>query len=427
MEQKLVLDEWLHTSRYIYNKTLECINKKECSINFFKLRDKLVTNSTRKTDTNYERIGIELKKLDTLKNKYKLENADMNTIKGIQNQYDTLKKEQNALPRTTNSSIKQWELETPKDVRASAVKQVVTAFKSNFTKLAKGQIDYFHIKYQKKTNKKQSLNLEKEWISLQDGVIRIYPKSIKQGLKIGTYNKKLNLTIEHGCTIVYEDGKYYLNVTINPKVETKQIKIEKLNYCGVDPGVRDFMTTFGNNGCKEYKQNFKEILKKLNSKIDSLKRKRCRPRKEKDMKKRGGYRRNHFRKIENRKSNLMKEFHYTVINEILKENDVVFYGDIKSHDIVKGGRNRKLNRDFNDLKFYQFKQRLQQKAILSNKVVICVNEAYTTQTCSSCGVLNKPHLSKIYKCSNCKLVAGRDINAAKCILLKGIILSSEKK
>ena len=112
---------------------------------------------------------------------------------------------------------------------------------------------------------------------------------------------------------------------------------------------------------------------------------------------------------------------------MVKNNDFIMHGDIKSHDIVSHGKKykykRDLNRNFNDLKFYLFKQRLEYKAKLKNKKVFLVNEAYTTQTCSFCGNKYKPGVSRIYKCSNCKRNIGRDVNAAKNILMKGIILN----
>lgn len=96
----------------------------------------------------------------------------------------------------------------------------------------------------------------------------------------------------------------------------------------IDPGVRTFLTSFGNNGVVEYKQN-KDLLQKLNKKIDLLRSYRT--------KKRYKY------KIEERKENIINEIHWKSINDILKRNDYVFFGDIKSHDIVKKSKNKFLN------------------------------------------------------------------------------------
>jgi putative transposase len=107
--------------------------------------------------------------------------------------------------------------------------------------------------------------------------------------------------------------------------------------------------------------------------------------KDKRKRKRKRRRKKHFNKIEKRKEDLVNNLHWDFINHLLKNNDVVYYGDIKSHDIVKNGKNKVLNQAFNDLKFYQLKQRLLYKAYIYGKKVIVVPEQYTTKTCSCCG------------------------------------------
>jgi hypothetical protein len=136
------------------------------------------------------------------------------------------------------------------------------------------------------------------------------------------------------------------------------------------------------------------------------------------------YRKRTISKYDMKKSNLIDELHWKTITDIIKTNDFIFYGDIKSHNIVKHKSNHILNKNTNDLKFYKFKQRLREKAKEKNKVVYLVNESFTTQTCSTCGNINKlVGSSEIYKCKNkdCKIQIGRDINAAKNILMKGIV------
>jgi putative transposase len=102
---------------------------------------------------------------------------------------------------------------------------------------------------------------------------------------------------------------------------------------------------------------------------------------------------------------------------------VIYFGDIKSHDIVKGGKNKSLNVAFNDLKFYQLKQRLMYKAYLYGKKVFMVPEHYTTKTCSNCGKINDSVGSKeVFECDHCKMVTGRDFNASKNMKLKGFFV-----
>ena len=70
---------------------------------------------------------------------------------------------------------------------------------------------------------------------------------------------------------------------------------------------------------------------------------------------------------------------------------------------------------------YRFRQRLLFKAREHGKVVIVVNEAYTSKTCTRCGELNeKLGGSKKFKCRACGLVLDRDINDARNIALRTI-------
>ena len=168
------------------------------------------------------------------------------------------------------------------------------------------------------------------------------------------------------------------------------------------------MTSFGNNGCTEYEYR-KELLNKLNKEIILIKQKTNRIRKKA------------LTKREERKKNIVNELHWKTIKNIVNNNDIIFYGDIKSQNISVKSNNKSLKRAFSDMCFYKFKTRLQYKALVENKRIFEVNEAYTTQTCSYCGNMYKPECSKLYNCEKCKKTIDRDINAAKNILMKGII------
>ena len=223
--------------------------------------------------------------------------------------------------------------------------------------------------------------------------------TISMGKK--TIKKHRNLVIEHDCRLVRQKNIFWVIIPIPVEITEKKPPI---NYCGIDPGIKTFMTCFGNNGCIEHKYNEK-IIKDLDNKIELLKDRRRTNRNRVNKKK--------INRIEIRKVNLVDELHWKTINRLLKMNDFIFYGDIKSHDIVKNGKNHTLNTDMNNLKFYKFKQRLLFKAIERGKRVYETKEHFTTQTCSFCGSMYKPGLSRVYECKNCKKHIGRDVNAAK--------------
>ena len=87
-QQQLIINDWLNTSNYIYNKTLEQI-KNGHKVNFFNLRDLLVTNITKKSSSEY-------KSFDEIINKLKKEKIDIyQEIKKDSDNKDKLNKKLN--------------------------------------------------------------------------------------------------------------------------------------------------------------------------------------------------------------------------------------------------------------------------------------------------------------------------------------------
>lgn len=428
LQQRKVIDEWINTSRYVYNKTIHLINKGH-PINHFQLRDKLVTEDTKKNNEEYKVFVMELQELNNekklLNNELKKNNKNnkcyTELIKQINIQDELInnkKKSKTEMVKTLltdkNKEIQEWEFNTPKAVRDGAVNDVCKAYKTGFANLKLGNIKFFRMHYKKKTNPDKCVCIPKSLVKNKNGVIHLSSHFFKENCKFKMGKKTLktykDLEINNDCRIIKQKDEYWLIVPIPFEEIPKQPLI---NYCGIDPGVRTFMTSFGNNGCIEYIHNGL-IIKKLNNKIALLKELR-------NLKVRKRVLKKQLNKIEKRKSNLIDELHWKVINDILNKNDIIFYGNIKSHNIVKNKKNKTLNANMNDLKFYKFKERLAFKATEKHKRVVLVNEAYTSQTCSYCGCMYKPGSSKIYECEKCKKIIDRDMNASKNILMKGIM------
>jgi putative transposase len=425
--QKSIFNEWFNTSNYVYNKTIEYINKKNYKPNFINLRNILVTENTKLNNINYNEIikynniikelKKELKTLNEELNNDELNNDELNNkIISIEMQIKQNKKIIETIRKSINSekneNIKDWELNTPKDIRAETVKDVCNAYKTAFTNLKRHNITHFNIDFRKKNDNK-SIVIPKSLIKIEDDKIKIAPSYLKEECYFNIGNRTLKqhklISINNDCRLYKQtDNTYYIIIPITIEVKDKK---KPINYCGIDPGVRTFMTTFGNNGSYEYKHN-KVLIDKLNKTICYLKSLRIKVCHNK---------RKAICKREIKKDNVINDLHWKTINHLLNVNDTIFYGNIKSHNIVKNGKNSILNQNFNDLKFYQFKQRLHYKANELNKLVYNVNEAYTSQYCSTCGEINKPKESKTYNCLKCKMTCDRDINASKNILLKGII------
>jgi len=409
----MILNEWMNTSNYVYNKTVEEIYKKKHPVKFELLRDKLVTANTKKYNSEYTVSTNEIKRLYVLRNKLK-ENRDTNSlINQIDENIANERKKQKCLPVEKNMGIREWELQTPKEVRAGAVDDVCKAMKTGFSNLKNGTIRHFRLKFKKRTEHNKCMLVPKNIVKNTNGIIQLAPQFFKENsnFKMGTRTKKKhgNIQINNDTRIIRQRKEYWIIIPVPVAIQNKK---PPNSYCGIDPGVRTFMTSFGNNAFTEYKHR-NDVLKKLDTKIKRLKDSRikriCRVRKER------------ITRCESRKDNLVNELHWKTINHIVRNNDFIFYGNINSHNIVRNGKNRTLNRDINNLKLYKFKERLLYKAQEHGCKVYLVNEAHTSKTCSFCGCITEVGSSKIYTCGNCKRVIDRDVNSGKNILMKGII------
>lgn len=426
-QQKQVLDSFIDTHRFVYNRTLE-YTKQGYEPNFENLRNMLATERTRSAHTGVkcintylEQLKIKYKNLILTLNKdnkeeYKIKKENIKKEqKFIEKEIEQFKKEKFSLLK--NPLIYDFELNTSNEIKSNAIKSVCDAYKSGFSNLRNGTIKYFNMKFKKKNEKRKCIELAKSDIHFFGMGVKITPTKFQNGEEIIKINKKnLNkykdLQITHNTDLTKVNGIYYIHVLVDYKIKQEENK-KDLNFCGIDPGVRTFVSIYGNMDISTIDMKDPNKLEKLNNKIKFLKTLRIRKKK--------------IIKIEKRKEYIIDEMHWNICNYLIKSYDVIFFGDIKSHNIVKKSYNKTLNRKFNDLKFYKFKQRLLYKGIMNNKKVFFINEAFTSQGCSTCGNLWKElGKNKIYTCQNklCKKVFDRDYNAAKNICMKGILINN---
>ena len=366
------------------------------------LRDLLVTENTKKGLDDYKSFDPMIDDLRKQKKDAKdKEQLDIQ-IKALQKQRRDAMKEFDAVK---NPLIHTFETNTPKDIRACAVKRCCDAFKTGFTNLRNGNIKHFNMKYKKKTEKIQTIEVTPKLISIKDGKIRMASLGVDCILKT---HKLIKATIDHNVDIIRNRNDYWIHLSVPTQVQDPKTLS---TIAGVDLGIRTFATVYNhNNSVTEYKHR-QDLLQTFNRKIYVLKSLRRRVRKKQ------------ITKQERKKEHLVDRIHWDFVNHLLKHNDVIYLGDIKSHDIVKGGKIKYLNVAFNDLKFYQLKQRLLYKASIQRKKVFMVGEHYTSKTCSCCGTLNQSLGSKeVFECGSCNLVTGRDMNASKNMMMKGFFL-----
>lgn len=203
-----------------------------------------------------------------------------------------------------------------------------------------------------------------------------------------------NINIKTGSFNQDSKGNWFINL----QVEIAAIKpVSSItNAIGIDLGLKDIITC---NNTNSYKNN--KYYYNLQSKLGMAQR----AKKKKQIK-------NISKKIQNQR----KDYIHKLTTKLVKDNDLIVVGDL----------HLKASKFTNDAGFGMIKSFLKYKTIRFGKIFKLVNEAWTTQQCSSCKELTGPKglngLSiREWKCSNCKIVHHRDVNAATNILNLGLM------
>ena len=123
-------------------------------------------------------------------------------------------------------------------------------------------------------------------------------------------------------------------------------------------------------------------------------------------------------KIANQRKDLLHQFS----TQLVRHNAAIFVGDVASAKLIK----TKMAKSTLDAGWAMLRAMLEYKSHQAGIVFEVVNESYTTQTCSCCGVIpasspkGRAGLGiREWTCSECGTAHDRDTNAAKNILAAG--------
>ena len=112
-----------------------------------------------------------------------------------------------------------------------------------------------------------------------------------------------------------------------------------------------------------------------------------------------------------------QDFQHKTALQLAHNFDVIYHEDLQVANMVK---NHHLAKSISDAGWSGFLTILSHKAACAGREVIAVNPAYTSQTCSGCGVVVKKGLSvRWHSCPDCGTSLHRDHNAAVNILRLG--------
>ena len=108
-----------------------------------------------------------------------------------------------------------------------------------------------------------------------------------------------------------------------------------------------------------------------------------------------------------------QDFHHKTALALVRANDTIYHENLQPANMVK---HHHLAKSISDAGWGAFLTILAYKAACAGRRVVAVNPAYTSQTCTGCGVVVSKGLSvRWHSCPDCGTSLHRDHNAAKNI------------
>ncbi|MEC4819124.1 MAG: transposase [Scytonema sp. PMC 1069.18] len=301
------------------------------------------------------------------------------------------------------NGLPDWCKETPYQIKSIAIKDACQAVSNAKLKFKKtGEVN--RVSFKSRKSPKQSCYIPKSAVS-EKGIYHTI---------LGEVKYKETFPSNFGdCRLVCADGDYYLTI---PE-ESLQLETENQGrVVALDPGIRTFFTFFSESSFGWLGKNANIKIQKLCFKLDEL----CSA-----ISKTTGQLKRRLKKAANRVrakiKNLVSELHKKTAKFLVENFDVILLPTFETSQMSKKGKRRiraKSVRQMLTLSHYQFKQFIKHKAFEHNKIVLDVDEAYTSKTVSWTGEMMKIGGSKIIKSPSTGQTMDRDLNGARGIFLR---------
>ena len=394
-DQKLKLTKYFGDARFTYNTclnlaNLEIKNKKiEAKLaNFINLRNLVVTKNR----------GVEIRK-----DKYSMDLPD-------------------------EIKIPNEVFETPKDIRAEAVKEFCTVYNYRLSRAKVKKKINFKLKNKTKKDPVQTITIPSSAVKYDINTVEYEKKKRKRGRKrktktkkhsgritiykkllgeLKSKDKKLKTVLDKwkgaDIKLSFDSLDYWLIFPI--PFEQKKIKKVK-GVAGVDPGVRSAITVYNQDHGYEYKTNSSKINKELknldnraskygNSSVEYLRK---------------------SRQIRDSKNS----WDIKMAKHLVSENSTIIMGKLDSQALTDSKKkSHKFNRDMTGMTHYKLRRRIELECLKSSRKFVLVGEHWTSKTCGSCGEIKHDLGStKVFKCPACTYEADRDLNAARNMIFQ---------
>jgi len=334
----------------------------------------------------------------------------------------------------------------PYDILTDEVKTLCANIKSCLTNFKRGYIKFFNMTH-KKINKKQTIMIPIKSIT-NDGIF------IRFLGKINNFGKNVDINkIVSDCKLTWDKTFNTYMLFIPQYINNKIIK-NRQKIVALDPGEKIFMSYYGLETAgyigKDIRIPILEQERKIRRYQRMLNHNKNKNGEKIKRKRRIILRINRcYRKIKG----LVNELHKKTALYLCKNYDRILIPTFGTQNMIKNKKkilkkirenknetdecekkkykrvvrlNSRVKFVLNMLSHYKFRQQLFSKGEEYGCQILEVNEAFTSQCCTKCGMLSSKYKNRVKECENCKYESNRDINGSRNILLKNLSLTTIK-
>lgn len=220
-------------------------------------------------------------------------------------------------------------------------------------------------------------------------------------------------------TLIREaDGTIHVSFVVIVSASPRAV-VHPGRVAGIDLGLTTFASVVYSDGTREAIENPRHLRAAL-TKLTRLQRALAR-------KRRGSANRDKARlalaRAHAHVRNARLNHHHETAARLIGENQAIAVESLEVVGLARSGsrtaQGRGVRRSVSDAGWGQFLDILTQKATEDGRVLVAVNPAYTSQTCSVCGTLDghKPLGIRTWQCQACGTPLDRDYNAAVNIMV----------
>ena len=262
----------------------------------------------------------------------------------------------------------------------------------------------FDIKNLEKSRSRENLIIEPASVSKKENAIFIKV--------LGEMKSNLPLNLIKRNSILQYDKNTKKYIIIVPQTKDDIRTVGRADKCGIDIGVRTFLTTYSDNESLEIgtSNTTYKLMNKCHKRLDNL---QCNH----DNKNISSACYNKSRlKYQQKLRHKIDDMHNKMASYLVKNYREIIIGKVSTKQMVSnitGNLYKPTKRRLLTLSHYRFRMKLKSMAVKYNANIVEVSEYLTSKTCCVCGNINDNlGASKTYNCDRCKIIIDRDINSA---------------